>query len=102
MAKYRKRVVVVDATQWFVNGDHPEDGYKIEGKIVRFFRRPDKPGITKCEKCDKEMIAHGWIESNNTLVGGYIVCPGDWIITVGKDVYSACKPDIFEKNYEEA
>ncbi len=26
MAKYRKKPVVIDATQWHRNGDHPLDG----------------------------------------------------------------------------
>ena len=26
MAKYRKLPVIIEATQWFKNGDHPEDG----------------------------------------------------------------------------
>ena len=25
MSKYRKKPVVIEATQWFKNGDHPED-----------------------------------------------------------------------------
>lgn len=25
MTRYRKKPVVVEATQWFKNGDHPED-----------------------------------------------------------------------------
>ena len=28
--KYRKKPVVVEATQWFVNGDHPEDGSRCQ------------------------------------------------------------------------
>ena len=24
--KFRKKPVVIDATQWFKNGDHPDDG----------------------------------------------------------------------------
>lgn len=26
MAQYRKKPIVIEATQWFKNGDHPEDG----------------------------------------------------------------------------
>ncbi len=29
MAKYRKKPVIIEATQWFKNGDHPEDGCEI-------------------------------------------------------------------------
>ena len=107
--KYRKRPVVVEATQWFCNGDHPNDAcqvhcttngvsFKGEGKIVRFFRHPDNSGSRLCEKCGINMFAHGWID---TLEGGHIVCPGDWIITGVKNEMYPCKPDIFAATYEE-
>lgn len=110
MGKYRKKPVVIEATQWFKNGDHPEDGdevfeegefkgQKLEGKVVRYFRRPDVPGEQACEKCGKTMHEHGWID---TLEGGHIVCPGDWIITGVKGEHYPCKPDIFEATYDPA
>lgn len=43
------------------------------------------------------MHNHGWID---TLEGGHIVCPGDWIITGVKGENYPCKPDIFEMTYE--
>lgn len=42
--KYRKKPVVIEATQWFKNGDHPDDNPDQpgwEGKVVRYFRRPE-------------------------------------------------------------
>ena len=39
------------------------------------------------------MNEHGWID---TLEGGHIVCPADWIITGVKGEHYPCKPDIFE------
>lgn len=117
--KYRKKPVVIDATQWFKNGDHPLDyaedvvGYQNgelvtftgqyrkdiewEGSIVRYYRTPDLDGQTPCKHCSKIMHDHGWID---TLEGGHIVCPGDWIITGVHGEYYPCKPDIFEKTYE--
>jgi hypothetical protein len=111
--KYRKKPVVVAATQWFKNGDHPKDdafvvgssadgrgglqAYEREGKIVRYFRHPDASGEKFCEHCGKTMHVHGWID---TLEGGHIVCPGDWIITGVNGEFYPCKPDIFEKTYE--
>jgi len=58
MAKYRKRPVVIESTQWFKNGDHPQDNcimiypkdggitkpFLSEGKVVRYFRHPEIPG----------------------------------------------------------
>ena len=41
---------------------------------------------------------HGWIQ---TLEGGHIVTPGDWIITGVAGEQYPCKPDIFAATYEE-
>ncbi len=89
MAKFRKKPVEVEATQWWKNGDHPE--------VVRRFRHHAIPGSNHCRKCSDTMRHHGWIE---TLEGGHIVCPGDWIITGVKGERYPCKPDIFEATYE--
>ena len=104
--KYRKKPVVIDATQWFKNGDHPEDncdnckeaGEDYEGFVVRRFRRPDVSGDNACGKCDNTMHDHGWID---TLEGGHIVCPGDFIITGVEGERYPCKAGIFDKTYEE-
>ena len=117
--KYRKKPVVVEATQWFKNGDHPLDysepttgfengelrefsgdyrrGRGWEGSIVRYFRRPDVSGQETCRHCCSVMHIHGWID---TLEGGHTVCPGDWIITGVKGEHYPCKPDIFGATYE--
>lgn len=110
MAKFRKKPVVVEASVWHKNGDHPLDQSKLispssgygepfltEGKIVRLFRRPDVPGESTCRHCGKIMHDHGWID---TLEGGHIVCPGDVIITGVNGERYPCKPDIFEKTYD--
>lgn len=121
MNMYRKKPVVIEASQWFKNGDHPLDysqshqGMKDgelhiftaaerkanawEGDIVRYYRTPDIDGQTPCRHCEKIMQAHGWID---TLEGGHIVCPGDWIITGVKGEHYPCKPDIFAATYEPA
>jgi len=119
--KFRKKPVVIEATQWFKNGDHPLD-YSLsvqgleggqlrefsgderrargwEGGVVRYFRRPDVRGDKICNECEANMHTHGWID---TLEGGHIVCPGDWIITGVKGERYPCKPDIFEATYEPA
>jgi hypothetical protein len=119
MSLFRKKPVVIEATQWFKNGDLPldyskkhggfEDGHwrefspelrkanEWEGDIVRYFRHPDVDGQTPCKHCGQIMHVHGWID---TLEGGHIVCPGDWIITGVKGENYPCKPDIFEATYE--
>lgn len=105
--KYRKKPVVIDAAQWLHNGDHPEDDCEMfdagsgpfegEGKVVRYFRHPDVPGDTVCKHCDGIMHTHGWID---TLEGGHIVCPRDWVIKGVKGEFYPIKPDIFELTYE--
>lgn len=111
--KFRKKPVVIEATQWFKNGDHPGDNGPArvfdrsgaplsraidwEGWVVRRFRAPDASGNKDCEHCGKAMNVHGWID---TLEGGHIVCPGDWVITGVKGEHYPCKPDIFEATYE--
>lgn len=99
--RYRKLPVEIDATQWHRNGDHPLDGAEVgaEGKLVRYFRRPDVPGDQECRVCGRLMHDHGWID---TLEGGHIVCPGDWIITGVQGEHYPCKPEIFDATYEAA
>lgn len=115
MAKFRKKPVVIEATQWFKNGDHPQDDcymvhpdpmsttqfepFLSEGKVVRRFRRPDQDPGRECEKCKEWMEDHGWID---TFEGGHIVCPKDWIITGVQGERYPCKPDIFAATYEPA
>jgi hypothetical protein len=110
MALFRKKPVVIEATQWFVNGDHPHDGGErftsgpyvgelLEGDVVRHYRHPAFAGDSLCEQCGKPHDDHGWID---TLEQGHRVCPGDWIITGVKGERYPCKPDIFAATYEPA
>jgi len=105
--KYKKKPIVVEATPWFKNGDHPLDesraittkagGFISEGKIVKYYRNPQVSDGAACEYCHKFMYVHGWID---TLEGGHIVCPGDFIITGVKGEMYPCKPDIFLASYD--
>lgn len=97
MAKYRKKPVVIEAIRWWQNGDHPEDGDRGEGQVVRYFRGPEVSGTVPCKHCLVIFHRHGWID---TLEGGHIVCPGDWIIRGVKGEFYPCKPDIFDATYE--
>ncbi len=105
--KFRKKPVVVEAAQWFKNGDHPEDACSIitisdgsflsEGKVVGYLRNPGVCGSHHCRHCGEIMHFHGWID---TLEGGHIVCPGDYVITGIHGEHYPCKPEIFHKTYE--
>lgn len=67
---------MIEATQWFKAGDHP----KVKASLD-----PQSP--------------NGWVD---TLEGGHVVTPGDWIITGVKGECYPCKPDIFILTYEPA
>lgn len=118
MPKFRKKPIVIEATRWCKNGDHPDDGdgrfpekttssdprytgefagERLEGQAVRYFRHPSVSGDKPCEHCGHTMHNHGWID---TKEGGYIVCPGDFIITGIHGERYPCKPDIFDLTYE--
>lgn len=71
--KFRKKPVVIEATQWFKDGDHPEVKLVHEGEYAI-----------------------------KTLEGYMQVTAGDWIITGVKGEHYPCKPDIFEMTYEKA
>ncbi|MNO79043.1 hypothetical protein D3C76_702020 [compost metagenome] len=103
MSKFRKKPVVIEATQWHQHGDH----YAVE--VYGFNRSGASPlGLTICARCNGDMHmkmgrnvmhTHGWVD---TLEGGHIVCPGDWIITGVAGEHYPCKPDIFAATYEPA
>lgn len=120
MGRYRKKPVVIDAEQWHKNGDHSldyasavegfSDGVLVsfspehqktlgwEGQVVRYYRNPEDDGAGLCHHCSAKKHDHGWID---TLEGGHIVCPGDWIIRGVQGEFYPCKPDIFSATYEE-
>jgi hypothetical protein len=79
MSKWRKKPIVIEATQWFKDGDHSA----VQGPFN--FQTGESP---------KFFIS--------TLEGPMRVTHGDWIITgIDGEVYP-CKPDIFEATYEPA
>ena len=104
---YKKKPLIIKAAQWFQNGDHPDDAcYEIpdgqssflsEGKVVRYYRTPKIDGKGSCKHCGDIMHVHGWIE---TLEGGHIVCPGDFIVTGIKGETYPVKAQIFQESYE--
>ena len=85
MQKFRKKPIVIEAVQWFKEGDH---------SVVTQFRARN---LHTCEGCGKEMYEHGKCP---TLEGSHLVCPGDWIITGIKGEQYPCKDDIFRATYE--
>lgn len=74
MAMYRKKPVVIEATQFWISGTWPEGVY-MDAESPTGFRI-------------------------DTLEGSHEVTNGDWIITGVKGEHYPCKPDIFEMTYE--
>ena len=104
--KYRKKPIVIEAEQWFeVTYDlEASQGNELHDMLiyhlnVGYYRRPEEEfsGEILCQHCEKPLHIHGWID---TLEGGHIVCPRDWIITGIKGEQYPCKPDIFAATYE--
>jgi hypothetical protein len=93
MGFYRKKPVVVEAIQWFKVSDYKEG----EKRDIDYYRTPSLDGNQPCGYCNGIMHDHGWID---TLEGGHIVYPNDWIITGISGEKYPCKPDIFNKTYE--
>ena len=87
--RFRKLPVTIEATRWFKIGDHVA--------VTQF--KWEESFINMCKHCGHGMQYHGWID---TLEGGHIVCPGDWVITGVKGENYPCKPDIFLATYEPA
>ena len=85
--KYRKKPVVIEATQWFKMGDHPAVKKPTTSLHLYWERRQGLP--------------EGSLGEIQTLEGMMHVTPGDWIITSVEGEHYPCKPDIFEMTYEE-
>lgn len=81
MAKYRKKPVVIEAEQFFPDV------------------RPWPEGVVEKDDGPRNFTTIYWID---TLEGGHVVSPGDYIITGVQGERYPCKPDIFEATYESA
>lgn len=75
--RFRKKPVVIEATQWWKAGDHPG----VE--------------IVECSADFEYQL--GRIK---TLEGWMTVRQGDWVITGVKGEHYPCKSDIFAATYE--
>ena len=110
--KYRKKPVLTEATQWFKNGDHPQDeaepmgtGGLTEGKVVRYFDSLDDPELSLldsranryCPECGNVMTKHGVLDGAN---GIETVCPGDYIVTNREGFHYRLSRGEFESQYE--
>jgi len=80
--KYRKKPIVIDAIQWHGN----------KSDLLRF--SCELGHLPMYVDFNKDLIIH-------TLEGDMKANVGDWIIKGVNGEFYPCKPDIFEKTYEE-
>lgn len=86
MAKYRKKPVVIEATQWV--------GHRLYDGVTPTVEMPMPP------------VPHYLLRKRRrrwqikTLEGWLNISPNDWIITGIQGEFYPCKPDIFEQTYE--
>ena len=82
--KYRKKPVVIEAVQFFNNPDAICELAEFLNQTVISYEH-ERPVV---------LI--------DTLEGTMMASEGDWIIKGVNGEFYPCKPDIFEKTYEEA
>ncbi len=83
MGKFRKKPVVIEAIKW--------DGTNFDDVYSFMYLHTD---TTISDMPSGNIVIH-------TLEGDMIANVGDWIIKGVNGEFYPCKPDIFEKTYEE-
>ena len=97
MAKYRKKPVVIEAMQW--TGHNAEELKKYFGET--FVERSEVRGNYEYDKENLKFYFKDYILTIKTLEGNMLASKGDYIIRGVDGEYYPCKPDIFEKTYED-
>jgi hypothetical protein len=94
--KYRKKPVVIEAVQW--TGEN-------QRAMFDFLTTSTNKNITLEEDTFRIDLVNGSCQVGNlmikTLEGEMKASIGDYIIKGVKGEFYPCKPDIFEKTYEE-
>lgn len=91
--KYRKKPVVIEAIQWTGENELEIKKFVGESLIIDLIREP---------QLTEQGFIPKWVELKiKTLEGIHLANIGDYIIKGVKGEYYPCKPDIFEKTYEE-
>lgn len=101
MALYSALQPLIEANQWFKNGDHPDD-HTINrintGRVVGrhpFYKSEFTNSL--CPDCRKSFGSHGMLQQ-------HVVCPGDYIQTHRNESnrvigYTLLKQELFEYMY---
>lgn len=96
MPKFRRKAVVLEASQWFKHGDHPSV-QPINNDTVNPLPDWTKEDLDDLIMGGTNPLTIGLIP---TLEGAHIVRPGDWIMTGTHGEHYPIKPDIFPDLYE--
>lgn len=91
MAKFQRKPVVVEATQWGKHGDRddvrPWGGRRAGGQDAE----------RVCVYCDHTMRDHGVLD---TIEGSETVCPGNWIVVGPRGERERLEATVFAAHYE--
>jgi hypothetical protein len=87
MKDYIKKPIIIQAEQWFKNGDVPEAPIQMIDVDTEWI----------CKECGHKASEHG---NCKTLEGYHIVCPSDYIIKGIKKEFYPCKEEIFKMTYD--
>lgn len=112
MPFYRKKPVVIEARRW--DGSALSAGEIIDwalshGGTIRYHHHAGMPGcpglhssgpFLYCDQKGCDWAAMGAILAIDTLEGGVLGSPGDYIIKGVQNEFYPCKPDIFDQIYE--
>lgn len=93
MAKYKRKPIVVEASQW-------KPGIPFGLSNIKEVTYAYKYPSIECKHCKKPLNEHGLLGTLESDNGQQMVCSGDWIITGVAGEKSKCKPDEFEQTYE--
>lgn len=87
METFTRRQSIIEAKQWYVDGDH-EEVFKTKSQGEKFDLFP-------CPICKHPNIKHGWLETNHQNI-----CPGDWIIyELSQNYYYRITDERFKRDY---
>lgn len=90
--KYRKKALLIEATQWLKPGDHSQ-----VQEIPEQDSSQGIPGNPYCSVCGNLMQRHGFLDGVN---GEEIVCPSDYIVTDRNELPYRVGKGEFEGQYE--
>ena len=94
MPLFKKKPVIIEAIRWY--GDNLVEVLEFTGKHPKF-----EEWFSSFEQYEKTVVESGYIFKIFTLEGTMSAKPGDWIIKGISGEHYPCKPDIFDKTYEQ-